>query len=237
MGIFEGDRVGIVGPNGSGKSTLLKILSGKEDVDSGIISRKKNLKIAFVSQVSEFKETTVHDTLKKSAKEGGLSEDEADSQADVLAGKAGLDQPFKDVSTLSGGWKKRLSILSAIIQNPDLMLLDEPTNHLDLEGLIWLEEILSQASFAWVLVTHDRYFLNRTARKIGEIHRIYPDGIQVFNGNYDRFMEKRSEFMNAQEKQLTSLTTKVRREDEWLSRGAQARTTKARHRIERAENL
>jgi ATP-binding cassette subfamily F protein uup len=141
------------------------------------------------------------------------------------------------VSALSGGWKKRLAFACAIAQQPDIVLLDEPTNHLDLEGISWLEGWLKQAPFAWMVISHDRYFLENVATSVIELHRVYKGGLLRVDGNYSAFLERKQEYMIAQEQYQSSLATRMRREKEWLQRGPKARTTKAKARIDEAGRL
>jgi len=139
--------------------------------------------------------------------------------------------------SLSGGWQKRLAIVEALVQGPDILLLDEPTNHLDLAGIEWLEALLAAASFACVVVSHDRYFLENVATEMAELNRTYPDGLLRVSGSYSRFLEKKEEFLHAQSKRQEALENLVHREIEWLRRGAKARTRKSKARIDKAGEL
>jgi ATPase components of ABC transporters with duplicated ATPase domains len=143
LGIFRGDRIGLVGPNGAGKSTLLKIVAGIDKADDGIVSCKKSLRVGYVPQSSEYPEISVHDVVLSGIdKTHPLSTYEAETQVTILLSKLGFKDPEQNANTLSGGWKKRLDIAKQLINEPDILLLDEPTNHLDLEGIVWLESFL-----------------------------------------------------------------------------------------------
>jgi ATP-binding cassette subfamily F protein uup len=154
-----------------------------------------------------------------------------------LLGRAGFDDVEADASSLSGGWQKRLAIVEALVQGPDILLLDEPTNHLDLAGIEWLEELLAEAAFACVVVSHDRYFLENVATEMAELSRVYPDGVLRAKGNYSQFLEKKEEFLHAQSKRHEALENLVHNEIEWLRRGAKARTRKSKARIGKANEL
>ena len=140
-------------------------------------------------------------------------------------------------AALSGGWQKRLAIVEALVQAPDILLLDEPTNHLDLAGIEWLEEVLEQAAFACVVISHDRYFLENVATEMAELSRVYPDGLLRVRGRYSTFLEKKEEFLHAQSKRQEALENLVHSEIEWLRRGAKARTRKSKARIDKAGEL
>lgn len=233
--ISKGERIGLLGPNGAGKSTLLKILMGFEPSDGGEISKRKGLKVGYASQVPEFPDLTVEDVLKQAASPGDPHEIE--TRARILLGKAQFTDFFQNAHTLSGGWKKRLDIMRALMDDPDLLLMDEPTNHLDLEGILWLENFLSRENLTYVIVSHDRYFLEKTTNKMIELNRCYPQGLFESEGNMSAFMEHKNAFLEAQAKRERGLASSVREEVEWLRQSPKARTTKSRSRIQRAYAL
>ncbi len=238
LNIADGDRLGLIGPNGSGKSTLLKILAGIEPPDSGTRSVRKQARIGYVPQESAFPPAaTVADVLTRALEQSSADLSERDSLLHTTLGKAGFKRSGDPVESLSGGWKRRLSIARELLAAPDLLLLDEPTNHLDLEGILWLESLLKTAPFASVVVSHDRYFLENVANQMAEISRAYPDGLFQITGNYSVFLEKRDEFLAAQARHQEALSNRVRREIEWLRRGPKARTGKSHARIESAGAL
>jgi ATP-binding cassette subfamily F protein uup len=152
-------------------------------------------------------------------------------------GRAGFEDIEAEATTLSGGWQKRLAIVEALVQGPDILLLDEPTNHLDLAGIDWLEALLEEAAFACVVVSHDRYFLENIATEMAELSRVYPDGVLRARGNYSEFLEKKEQFLRAQSKRQEALENLVHNEIEWLRRGAKARTRKSKARIGKANEL
>jgi ATP-binding cassette subfamily F protein uup len=236
--ISEGERLGLIGPNGSGKSTLLKIMAGLLAPDTGTRTVRKLTRIAYVPQEPEFAGgMTAGGVLEAALPERGLDEAERAAAVSVTLGKAGFADGSAGVESLSGGWKRRLSIARALIRNPDVLLLDEPTNHLDLEGILWLEKLLQGAPFAAVVVSHDRYFLENAATEVAEINRAYPDGMFRTEGAYADFLERREAFLEAQSEQQAALANKVRREVEWLRRGPKARTGKSKARIDAAHEL
>ncbi len=237
LGFFEGERLGLIGPNGSGKSTLLKILAAEETPSSGSISCKRNLNLVAVSQDDQLDpQATVLDTLFY-LKAEDMENWEANPQLRALISPMGFTDLEQKVETLSGGWRKRLAIAQALIAQPDLLFLDEPTNHLDLEGILWLEALLNRATFAFVLVTHDRFFLENTSNRIIELNKRYAEGFIKVEGSYSTFLEKREATINEGMKHEQALSSKVRRELEWLSRGPKARTTKAKYRVDNAAVL
>ena len=236
LSFYADERLGLIGPNGSGKSTLLKLLAGIETPDSGQISASSRAHLVYLPQEDVFDsdisvETALLQALPESQKDGGLN-----TIRDLLRQVAFADLQQR-VGTLSGGWRKRLAIVCALVQHPDLLLMDEPTNHLDLEGILWLEDLLKQARFAFVLVSHDRYFLENVTNRIMELSRRYPEGYLKVAGNYSEFLEKRAAAVDQQDKEEQVLANKFRRELEWLRRGPKARTTKAQARIDSAYQL
>ncbi|MBC7783675.1 MAG: ABC-F family ATP-binding cassette domain-containing protein [Burkholderiales bacterium] len=237
LGLDEGDRVGLIGANGSGKSTLLRIFAGVEQADDGELSARRQLRVAYVPQEDDLPpDTTCLDAVAAGTSDH-LDENERHLRAAIQLDRAGFVDPSARCGTLSGGWRKRLAIVRALASEPDLLLLDEPTNHLDVEGIEWLESLIAAGRFATLTVSHDRRFLEAFGNRIIELDRAYPDGYLGHRGTYSDFLEKREEFLAAQQGRERSLASTVRREIEWLQRGAKARTTKAKGRIERAGDM
>jgi ABC transport system ATP-binding/permease protein len=236
--VTEGDRIGLIGPNGSGKSTLLRILTGDEDPDSGEVAFRKRLRVSYLEQDSKFKSgATVRSVVEDAMERSKVHSTERGTRFAETLGRAGFEDLDVAAAALSGGWQKRLAIVEALVQVPDLVLLDEPTNHLDLAGIEWLEELLAQAAFASVIVSHDRYFLENIATDMAELSRIYPDGILRVRGSYRTFLEKKEEFLHAQSKRQEALENLVHNEIEWLRHGAKARTRKSKARIGKVNEL
>jgi ATP-binding cassette subfamily F protein uup len=236
--ISEGDRIGLIGPNGSGKSTLLRILVGEMEPDSGEVAVRKRIRLCYVEQDSRFPEgATVRSVIDAALERCGLSASERGARFAEILGRAGFDNLDAAAAELSGGWQKRLALVEALVQHPDVLLLDEPTNHLDLLGIAWLEELLESASFASVIVSHDRYFLENVTTDMVELNRTYPNGSLRVHGTYSEFLEKKEEFLHAQSLRQEALENLVHREIEWLRRGAKARTRKSKARIGKAGEL
>jgi ATP-binding cassette subfamily F protein uup len=236
--VSEGDRIGLIGPNGSGKSTLLRILAGDVRPDSGEIAVRKRTRLSCVQQDSTFKSgDTVRSVVQSAMERAAVPESERGTRFAETLGRAGFEDLETEASALSGGWQKRLAIVEAVVQSPDILLLDEPTNHLDLGAIEWLEALLQVAPFACVVVSHDRYFLENVATEMAELNRTYPDGLLRVSGTYSRFLEKKEEFLHAQSKRQEALENLVHREIEWLRRGAKARTRKSKARIDKAGEL
>ena len=231
-----GEKLGLIGPNGSGKSTLLKLLAGVETPDAGQVARAGSTHLVYLPQEDRFPpgatvESALLDAVPAAHKDEGLN-----SIRDLLREMAFADLQ-QTVDSLSGGWRKRLAVACALIREPDLLLMDEPTNHLDLEGILWLEDLLRRARFAFVLVSHDRYFLEHATNRIVELNRRYPDGYLRVEGNYSEFLQQRLAVFHQQSREEEVLANKFRRELEWLRRGPKARTTKAQARIDAAYDL
>jgi ABC transport system ATP-binding/permease protein len=236
--VAEGDRIGLIGPNGSGKSTLLEILHGRVQPDSGNVAIRKGTRLSCVSQISEFAAgETAYSVIEAALKKSGVPEADLGFRTAEALSRAGFEDYEIPTATLSGGWKKRLAIAEALVQQPDILLLDEPTNHLDLAGIKWLETLLQNASFACVVVSHDRYFLENVADHMVELDRAYEDGFLRVNGNYSHFLEAKEQYLHAQGKRQEALENLVHTEIEWLRRGPKARATKSKSRIDKAHSM
>lgn len=238
FGVEENERIGLIGPNGSGKSTLLKILAGSVEPDEGAVVSRKHLRVAYLAQDESFpSEDTVEEIVSRSAQEAVFADHERAASIDsTLTGLGFADRQAK-AGDLSGGWRKRLALACALVKQPELLLMDEPTNHLDLEGVLWLAGLLKTADFSYLLVSHDRAFLEDVTNRMVELNPIYPQGFISVKGNYSQFLEAKGEQIEAQQNLQQSLASKVRREIAWLQRGARARQTKARGRIQEAGKL
>ena len=229
LGLVEGDRLGLIGPNGSGKSTLLKIFAGQETPDEGEITRRRQLRLAYVAQDDRFDgpASPADAVIEHLRDHGGHGQTlDAPTRAAITLSRLGFTDFDRPIATLSGGWRKRLSIACALAQEPDVLMLDEPTNHLDLEGVLWLEQFVKQASMAVVFVTHDRTFLEGVANRIIELSIAYPEGTFEAKGNYTNFVRRKEDFLDGQAAQQSALAGKVRRDTAWLRQGIQGRQTR-----------
>jgi ATP-binding cassette subfamily F protein uup len=236
FGLREGDRVGLVGPNGSGKSTLLKILAGLEISDEGTRSLRGGIRVGYVAQDPAFEPGgTVDDVMAAALTD--VEDADRPLRVALALSRAGLADPRAEVETLSGGSRKRLAIARALVAEPDILLMDEPTNHLDLDGILWLEDLLRADTRAFVVVSHDRWFLEHVATRMLELDRAYPQGLFESDGAYSEFLVRREDFRRGQAAWEDALANTVRREIEWLRRGAKARSTKAKGRIKEAGRL
>ena len=229
----EGDKVGIIGINGTGKSTFLKVLAGALEADAGRITRNPNVQISYLPQNPDMDDNaTVLEQvfLHFPADFRELNEYEAKS----MLNKLGLTDHSQKIGTLSGGQRKRVALVAALVHPADILVLDEPTNHLDSEMVAWLEERLRAFRGGLIMVTHDRYFLERVANHITELYRAK---LYHYEANYSKYLELkalRAEMAEASERKRQSI---LRVEREWIMRGCKARTTKSKDRIQRYEDL
>jgi ATP-binding cassette subfamily F protein uup len=238
LALFDGDHIGLIGPNGSGKSTLLKILAGLEPPDRGTRTLRGHTRVGYVPQEPSFPpQRSIEQVLQETLTEAGRDPHEEGGRIARALSIGAFPDPEQMVDTLSGGWRKRLAITQALILEPDVLLMDEPTNHLDVEGILWLERLLKNRAKAFLVISHDRRFLESIASRMVELNRCYPEGRFEARGRYSDFLEQRDAFLQAQADYQSSLANRVRREVEWLRRGPKARTTKAKGRIQSAGKL
>ena len=258
FGVAENQRIAIVAKNGTGKTTLLNIIAGDEDYDSGRITFRNGLRVGYLSQTPDFpKELSVLDACMRSdnemartvaeyekamlspednnleealAKMDMLKAWDYESRVKQILGKLKIHDFNQKIGELSGGQLKRVALANVLIGEPDLLILDEPTNHLDLEMVEWLEEFLKRAAGALLMVTHDRYFLDRVCTDIIEIDSL---GLFHYQGNYQYYLDKRDERMAVFDAETTRMKNLYRTELDWMRRQPQARATKAKSRIDR----
>lgn len=267
LGINEGDKIGVIGINGTGKSTFLKIIAGVEHEDSGSITKGNKIRIEYLSQNPEydFQATVLEQVFKGTSKEMKLLRDYEDvlervnegenlsdrlislqsqidnmnlwdleSEAKTILTKLGIKDFKAKVGELSGGQRKRISLASALITPSDLLILDEPTNHMDSSTIQWLEEYLNSRRGALIMITHDRYFLDRVTNRIIELDE---GNLYTYEGNYSLFVEKKAE------REIQDVAAQRKRESlfkkelAWIKRGAKARSTKQKARIDRFNSL
>ncbi len=233
FGVDEGEKIGIVARNGTGKSTLLRILAGEESPDDGRVVYRRDLRVGYLPQEPVFAPGI---TVGEAAVEN-LDQDNHPTDADAmqrLLTSLGLPDPSMRVDKLSGGQRKKLAIARAVIGDPELLILDEPTNHLDISTIEWLEGYLKRSRVAILMVTHDRYFLDRVCNKIIEL-----DNRQAYvvEGNYAMYLRRRAERIEAMTAELAKVKNTLRREQEWMNRQPQARAGKAKFRIDSFHEL
>ena len=234
FGINEGEKIGVIGINGTGKSTLLKIIAGQEEPDSGTVTRGKKVRVGYLSQTPVFDDQLSilqNVVLNQKADEEYRN---LEGEANAMLQKLSITDVNASPSILSGGQKKRVALVRTLLTPAEILVLDEPTNHLDNEMAEWLEDYLVKYRGAFVMVTHDRYFLDKVTNKIVEIDK---GSIYSYNANYSKFLElkaEREEMLMATERKAKSL---FRVELEWMQRGAKARSTKQKAHIQRFEEL
>lgn len=257
FGINEGDKIGIVAKNGTGKSTLLSIIAGELDADSGTVTRRSDLRVAMLPQkpyfdgnptvaeaalrtddpaavcVRKYEEALAsgdNEVIQQAAHAmDNLSAWDYEDRLRQLLSRLRIDDLTARVDTLSGGQRKRVALASAIMSEPQLLILDEPTNHLDVEVIEWLENYLKRSRVTLLMVTHDRYFLDRVCNRIIEIDN---RTIYTYDGNFDYYLRRRAERIEAMTAELARINNTLRREQEWMSRQPQARAGKAKYRID-----
>ncbi len=233
FGIYEGDKIGIIAQNGKGKSTLLSIISGKEDYDSGNVVFRNNLKVGYLEQIPEFNfDATIIENIIPS--EMSTDDWNYEDRAKQMLTQLKITNPYQPVKELSGGQLKRVALARVLLENADLLILDEPTNHLDIEIIEWLENYLSRQRVTLLMVTHDRYFLDKVCNKIIEIDR---EQTFTYTGNYDYYLQKRQERMENLTSELAKVKNLLRTELEWMRRQPQARGSKAKYRIDNFYDL
>lgn len=234
FGINEGDKIGILGINGTGKSTLLKVIAGVEEADKGTVTKGKKVRIAYLPQTPVLEENR---TILENVVKGKKAEEEyrnLEGEAKAMLERLGILDSSAYPIFLSGGQKKRIALVQVLLTPADILVLDEPTNHLDYEMTEWLEGYLNRYRGVLVMVTHDRYFLDKVTNRIIEIDR---GKLYSYMGNYAKFVEgkaQREEMILASERKKKSL---YRMELEWMMRGARARSTKQKAHIQRFEQL
>lgn len=257
FGVAQGQKIGLIAKNGSGKTTLLNIIAGKEDYDSGSIVFRNDLRVGYLEQsptypaglsvlqacfysqnetvrlLAEYERALMDNDIDKLnallERMDGLKAWDYEQRAKQILGELKIHNFDQPVESLSGGQLKRVALANVLITEPELIILDEPTNHLDLEMTEWLEDYLSRSTISILMVTHDRYFLDRVCSEIIEIDR---KQLYQYKGNYSYYLEKRQERIDAQNTEVERANNLLRKELDWMRRQPQARGTKAKYRID-----
>lgn len=233
LGIYQGDKIGLIAANGAGKTTLLNIIAGKEDYDSGNVVFRNDLRVGYLSQLPPFdpEETALSYATPDPVRQDDFTMTDRARQMLFQFRITDLDQKM---GTMSGGQIKRVALAKVLLSEPDFLILDEPTNHLDIEMVEWLESYLSRQRITLLMVTHDRYFLDKVCNKIIEIDR---GEVFTYQGNYDYYLEKRQERYDAINAELAKVKNLLRTELDWMRRQPQARGSKAKYRIDNFHQL
>ena len=213
--VNEGDKIGIVAKNGTGKSTMLRIIAGEESPDSGSVILNSGITVGYLPQQPAFPEGATPQYLADD-----FADDDHRQQFVRLLTQMGITDMSASVDTMSGGQRKRIAIAQVVALGPQLLILDEPTNHLDISTVEWLESYLSRSRMTLLMVTHDRYFLDRVCNRIIEIDR---ESVYCYDGNYDYYLRRRRERIEAMSAELSKVRNTLRKEQDWMSRQPQAR--------------
>ncbi|GHT44484.1 hypothetical protein FACS189438_2940 [Bacteroidia bacterium] len=222
FGVAQGDKIGLIAKNGSGKTTLLHIIAGKEDYNEGAVVFRNGLRVGYLEQEPRYKpEASVWQAMEASV--------ENELKAKQILTQLNIIDVEQKIGELSGGQLKRIALAKALANEPELIILDEPTNHLDLEMVEWLEGYLDRQTISLLIVTHDRYFLDRVCNQIIEIDR---KQLFQYKGNYSYYLEKRQERTDALNTESERANNLLRKELDWMRRQPQARGTKAKYRID-----
>lgn len=233
FGVYEGDKIGLIAANGAGKSTFLNIIGGKEDYDSGNVVFRNGLRVGYLAQLPEYDDN--ENALQYATPEPQREDDHTcEDRACQMLSQFGITDLSLPMGKMSGGQVKRVALAKVLLTEPDLLILDEPTNHLDIEMVEWLENYLARQRVTLLMVTHDRYFLDKVCNKIIEIDR---QEVFQYQGNYDYYLEKRQERHEALSSELAKVKNLLRTELEWMRRQPQARGSKAKYRIDNFHQL
>ncbi len=232
FGIDDNDKIGVIGVNGTGKSTLLKIIAGEEEADSGSVVTMNGLKVGYLPQTPIFENgEVVMDYMNRIC---DITSPTEESNAKSILNRLGITNYYQPIDELSGGQRKRVALAAAMISPVDLLILDEPTNHIDADTILWLEANLKKTTKALLMVTHDRYFLDRVVNKTIELDK---GNMYCYDGNYSKFLELKAEREEREVANERKRQNFLRTELEWVKRGAKARTTKQKARLDRFEEI
>lgn len=233
LGVYEGDKIGLIAANGAGKTTFLNIIAGKEDYDSGNVVFRNDLRVGYLSQLPPFdpEETAISYATPEPLRADDFT---CQDRARQMLYQFRITDLKQKMGTMSGGQVKRVALAKTLLTEPDLLILDEPTNHLDIEMVEWLENYLTRQRITLLMVTHDRYFLDKVCNKIIEIDR---EAVYSYDGNYDYYLEKRQERYDAMNSELAKVKNLLRTELDWMRRQPQARGSKAKYRIDNFHQL